>query len=181
MNCYKASTSRSRRPSARTRAAYLLCDYNRDGDSHRSPWSNKYDPPIDDGFVPSEKLRRLEVEANTLFDCYRELYFEGGTSSVYLWELDGDDFAGCFLIKKKVSGHEFVTEGCWDSIHVVEVNLEEGGKAALYKLTTTVILTMDVQKESVGDTNLSGTASKGRPRKGRSSTPSTRTCTTWAP
>ena len=143
-----------------TGRAYLLCDYNRDGDSHRSPWSNKYDPPIDDGFVPSEKLRRLEVEANTLFDCYRELYFEGGTSSVYLWELDGDDFAGCFLIKKKVSGHEFVTEGCWDSIHVVEVNLEEGGKAALYKLTTTVILTMDVQKESVGDTNLSGTLTR---------------------
>nr|AAI35684.1 capzb protein [Xenopus tropicalis] len=24
---------------------YLLCDYNRDGDSYRSPWSNKYDPP----------------------------------------------------------------------------------------------------------------------------------------
>lgn len=21
---------------------YLLCDYNRDGDSYRSPWSNKY-------------------------------------------------------------------------------------------------------------------------------------------
>ena len=143
-----------------TGRAYLLCDYNRDGDSHRSPWSNKYDPPIDDGFVPSEKLRRLEVEANTLFDCYRELYFEGGTSSVYLWELDGDDFAGCFLIKKKVSGHEFVTEGCWDSIHVVEVNLEDNGKAANYKLTTTVILTMDVQKESVGDTNLSGTLTR---------------------
>ena len=143
-----------------TGRAYLLCDYNRDGDSHRSPWSNKYDLPIDDGFVPSEKLRRLEVEANTLFDCYRELYFEGGTSSVYLWELDSDDFAGCFLIKKKVSGHEFVTEGCWDSIHVVEVNLEEGGKAANYKLTTTVILTMDVQKESVGDTNLSGTLTR---------------------
>ena len=37
-----------------TGRAYLLCDYNRDSDSHRSPWSNKYDPPIDDGFVPSE-------------------------------------------------------------------------------------------------------------------------------
>ena len=143
-----------------TGRAYLVCDYNRDGDSHRSPWSNEYQPVIDDGFVPSEKLRRLEVEANTLFDCYRELYFEGGTSSVYLWDLDGEDFAGCFLIKKKVSGHRFVSEGCWDSIHVVEVNLEAGGKAALYKLTTTVILVMDVQKEAVGDTNLSGTLTR---------------------
>ena len=23
---------------------YLLCDYNRDGDSYRSPWSNAYEP-----------------------------------------------------------------------------------------------------------------------------------------
>ncbi len=39
------------------------------------------------------------MEANELFDSYRELYFEGGTSSVYLWDLD-NGFAGCFLIKK---------------------------------------------------------------------------------
>lgn len=41
----------------------------------------------------------MEMEANELFDSYRELYFEGGTSSVYLWDLE-NGFAGCFLIKK---------------------------------------------------------------------------------
>jgi capping protein beta len=41
----------------------------------------------------------MEVEFNELFDAYRELYFEGGTSSVYLWDLE-NGFAGCFLIKK---------------------------------------------------------------------------------
>ncbi len=65
----------------------------------RSPWSNKYDPPLEDGFLPSEKLRLMEIEFNELFDAYRELYFEGGASSVYLWDLE-DGFAGCFLIKK---------------------------------------------------------------------------------
>jgi hypothetical protein len=69
---------------------------------HRSPWSNQYFPAIDDGFLPSEKLRAMEMEANELFDSYRELYFEGGTSSVYLWDLD-NGFAGCFLIKKRTS------------------------------------------------------------------------------
>jgi capping protein (actin filament) muscle Z-line, beta len=78
---------------------YLLCDYNRDGDSHRSPWSNHYDPPLEDGFLPSDKLRAMEVQFNELFDAYRELYFDGGTSSVYLWDLD-QGFAGCFLILK---------------------------------------------------------------------------------
>lgn len=66
---------------------YLLCDYNRDGDSYRSPWTNAYDPPLDDGAMPSERLRRLEVDANAAFDQYREMYFEGGVSSVYLWDL----------------------------------------------------------------------------------------------
>merc|ERR1712018_473660 len=80
---------------------YLLCDYNRDGDSYRSPWTNSYDPPLEDGAMPSERLRKLEVEANAAFDQYRELYFEGGVSSVYLWDLDAG-FAGVILIKKAV-------------------------------------------------------------------------------
>lgn len=39
----------------------------------RSPWSNKYEPPIDDGAMPSARLRKLEVEANNAFDQYRDL------------------------------------------------------------------------------------------------------------
>jgi capping protein beta len=99
---------------------YLLCDYNRDGDSYRSPWSNKYDPPLSDGAVPSDRLRRLEIEANQAFDTYRELYFESGVCSVYLWDLD-HGFAGVILIKK--AGDTEKIKGCWDSIHVVEVQV----------------------------------------------------------
>ncbi|XP_048364816.1 F-actin-capping protein subunit beta-like [Sphaerodactylus townsendi] len=47
---------------------YLLCDYNRDGDSYRSPWSTKYNPPLEDGAMPSTRLRKLEMEANNAFD-----------------------------------------------------------------------------------------------------------------
>jgi len=39
----------------------------------RSPWSNSYDPPLDDGAVPSDRLRKLEMEANSAFDQYREM------------------------------------------------------------------------------------------------------------
>ena len=65
----------------------------------RSPWTNSYDPPLSDGTMPSERLRKLEVDANAAFDQYREMYFEGGVSSVYLWDLD-NGFAGVILIKK---------------------------------------------------------------------------------
>ena len=75
---------------------YLACDYNRDGESyrrvsfialqelraitiniflvHRSPWSNEYDPPLDDGTTPTPKLRKMEITANEAFDTYREMY-----------------------------------------------------------------------------------------------------------
>lgn len=95
---------------------YLLCDYNRDGDSYRSPWSNQFDPPLDgeggvggvgaggnegagDGAIPSERVRKMEIRANEAFDVYRDLYYEGGVSSVYFWNLD-DGFAGVVLLKK---------------------------------------------------------------------------------
>ena len=41
---------------------FILSDYNRDGDSYRSPWTNEYAPQIEDGFKPSQKLRALEVQ-----------------------------------------------------------------------------------------------------------------------
>ena len=39
----------------------------------RSPWTNQYDPPLEDGTLPSEKLRKLEIEANSAFDQFREM------------------------------------------------------------------------------------------------------------
>lgn len=134
---------------------YLLCDYNRDGDSYRSPWSNKYDPPISDGAVPSDKLRSLEVKANQAFDTYREMYFESGICSVYLWDLD-HGFAGVVLIKK--SGDNDKIKGCWDSIHVVEV--QEKGRSAHYKLTSTVMLWLQTIKEGSGTMNLGGSLTR---------------------
>ncbi|KAJ3106569.1 F-actin-capping protein subunit beta, partial [Physocladia obscura] len=118
--------------------AYLACDYNRDERSYRSPWSNQYDPPLADATFPSTRLRKLEVAANEAFDVYRELYFEGGVSSVYLWDTDEQNvFAGAVLIKK-ASQEGTVDSGSWDSIHVVEV--QEKGRTAHYKLTSTIIL-----------------------------------------
>ena len=64
----------------RTGRDYLLCDYNRDGDSWRSPWSNEFEPPLEDededgggGTKPSERVRRLEVRMGEGVDVYREL------------------------------------------------------------------------------------------------------------
>lgn len=39
----------------------------------RSPWTNQYEPPLEDGAMPSERLRKLEIEANNAFDQYRDM------------------------------------------------------------------------------------------------------------
>ncbi|KAI1158640.1 F-actin-capping protein subunit beta [Nemania serpens] len=154
---------------------YLLCDYNRDGDSYRSPWSNEFDPPLQDppaggsggdggddqdgsaaAGLPSEKVRRMEVRANEAFDVYRELYYEGGVSSVYFWNLD-DGFAGVVLLKK-VATPGTNSEGTWDSIHVFEAI--DRGRSTQYNLTSTVILSLatgeDSASSTLGQMDLSG-------------------------
>ncbi|KAJ1902351.1 F-actin-capping protein subunit beta [Kickxella alabastrina] len=138
---------------------YLVCDYNRDGDSYRSPWSNEYEPPLADGSVPSDRLRKLELAANEAFDTYKELYYEGGVSSVYLWDMD-DSFAGVVLIKK-VNDGTVKSKGSWDSIHVIEVL--EKGRQARYKLTSTVMLytvASGVKGDRQNEINLSGSLTR---------------------
>ena len=59
-----------------------------------------------------------------------------------------------------VAGSQFVKEGCWDSIHIVEaIDGETAGKTT-YKLTTTVMLHMAVEKVEVGNTSLSGSLTR---------------------
>ena len=42
--------------------------------TNRSPWSNSYDPPLEDGgAVPSGKMRAMEENANEMLNVYREL------------------------------------------------------------------------------------------------------------
>ncbi|KNZ60229.1 uncharacterized protein VP01_1590g6 [Puccinia sorghi] len=153
---------------------FLNCDYNRDQDSYRSPWSNEYDPPLPDGTSPGPKLRKLEILLNDGFDMYREMcvsnksqheqsiiiylfrYYEGGVSSVYLWDLD-EDFAGVVLLKKCIQPSDQLS-GTWDSIHVFETM--ERGRNAHYKLTSTVMLHLVQTHPVLGKINLAGSMTR---------------------
>jgi capping protein beta len=46
---------------------FLKHEYNRDGDSYRSPWSNTYYPACEATFFPSAPLLALEQKANGIF------------------------------------------------------------------------------------------------------------------
>ena len=110
---------------------FLCCDYNRDGDSFRSPFTNEFVPPLEDADTLPPRMRRLEEAANDAFDTYRELYYEGGHASCYLWEQDAD-LAGVVLFQKKLPSSQ------WDSVHVFEAL--GSGKSRTYRLTSSVLL-----------------------------------------
>lgn len=59
-----------------------------------------------------------------------------------------------------MEGDRFVKTGCWDSIHVVEATENDSKTSATYKLTTTVMLHMGVDKVELGDTLLSGSLTR---------------------
>lgn len=149
-----------------TNREYLACDYNRDGDSFRSPWSDAYDPPLPaaDGIHPPAPLRTLEIVANEAFDTYRSQYYEGGISSVYFWNVPSRPaaFAAAVLLKKVSEGGGALRLGAWDAIHVLEVEGAEGEgeTSALYKLTTTIILHLDTAVPRLDEFILSGNVTR---------------------
>lgn len=150
---------------------YVVCDYNRDGDGYRSPWSNKYfqDGEETDGFLPSVKLRQMEVDANNVFDAYRRAYFQTGYSSVYFFETNENDdtsFGSCWLIHKVSDGSKDLKTGWWDSIHVFEVAPDAGAKDLFeYKLTSTVIVSMILESDKCGHVDLSGSMTQQATKK----------------
>ena len=82
---------------------FLKHEYNRDGDSYRSPWTNTYFPASDEStFYPSDQLLRIEQRANEVFATYVKLYYDYATSSVYFNDTDGQGFNACFLVKKEM-------------------------------------------------------------------------------
>lgn len=121
---------------------------------------------------------------HTIIDTERkDRYYEGGVSSVYLWELDDGGFAGAVLLKKSESfDHPNLhlrlralaamapptasdPEGSWDSVHVFEA--AERGRQAHYKLTSTIMLQLVThQSQNGSDSNQQSKAEKGAGWKG---------------
>ena len=148
-----------------TNSPFLQCEFNREGDSFRSPWSNRYQPPLPEAPRLPDHLRQLEVQANERFEEYRRLYFEGGVGSVYLWPTTGQDFAGCFLIKRGTNHTDINNEGVmktgtWESTHLISVSFDSSSKQIAYKLTSTLFLMLELGSDPIGALALNGSLNR---------------------
>lgn len=129
---------------------FLICQHNRVGDKHRSPWTNKLYPlASDDGGTSDavqqgdEELRLLEAKFNQVWGSYKNLYYgNDSVGSVYLQDR-GDTtkplrggFQGMFGIHKECS------TGTWDSIHIVQVD-DPTETTCIYRVESSVLMVLD--------------------------------------
>lgn len=139
---------------------FLKHEYNRDGDSYRSPWSNTFFPASPDAtFYPSAQLRQLEQKANEVFTTYCHLYYDYATSSVYVNDSE-QGFSACFLVKKEMDSTATVRSGTWDAMHIVDCNMKEENKVSYKVFSTVMISLVTEQPNGVGKMEVHGNSSK---------------------
>jgi capping protein (actin filament) muscle Z-line, beta len=127
---------------------FLLCRYNRVGDKHRSPWTNKLYPGGDEVDTKEpDDLRLFEDKVNQVWNSYMNLYYgHAAVGSVYLSEWDKGAFQGVFGIQKKCSS------GSWNSIHFVHVNNPEE-KTCKYRVESLVLVVLEPDIDGKGETS----------------------------
>jgi capping protein beta len=105
----------------------------------------------------------MEQKANQAFGAYRQLYFQGGISSVYLWEMDTNVIGlGCF-IQNTVNTALRTGEKLQGTINCSDVvEIETKGSMATYTLTASVLLTISVDIGLSQPLTVSGSTSDRR-------------------
>jgi capping protein beta len=148
--------------------SFLACEFNRDLDSYRSPFSNKYFPALPDGQKIPARLRNIEVRANRAFTAYRQLYFQSGVavSSVYLWEIDTHVFGFGVFVKNEVDTKLRTGEPVKGSIDCTDVvEIDESSKEGTYTLTASVLLAVSLDVGLGKPLTLSGSTSERKVAK----------------
>ena len=140
-----------------------MTEYNRDGDSFRSPLSNTYFPALaETNNYPSEGLRTLEVSLNAAFQEYLHMYFNSsGVVSAFVWQLDEDikkGFSVAVVLKKTIISEKGIKDGEWNSTNTIDVKFEssEGKTKGIYSIVTTMVVGLSLNNNVCGEVCLSG-------------------------
>ena len=143
-----------------TNKPFILCPHNKDAASYRSPWSNHYQPAFEDGLLPPEFLRNLEVAANEAFLLYTRLYYDDAVSSVYFLDTNPNEFVCVLLVQKTAEARKKLQGGAWESCHVVNVKLPPDGKNATYYYSSSACIQFGLEQEAGCRVDLSCSAFK---------------------
>lgn len=141
-----------------TLGPFIESDYNKDGNSFRSPWSNTYFPPIESNKLLPKELRELEERLNKLIKLYLKIYYsEDAISSAYISFQDetiSSGFNCCVLIKSRVVNSEYLKDTSFlESSNIISVKFmreraNEPNKEkikAIYKTNTIFLFKLELK------------------------------------
>jgi len=153
---------------------YIKCDYNRDYDSYRSPYSNKYYPEIPDGTMIPNDLRVLEELGNKAFQAYKSLYYIDGVLSFYAWPIENNVFGCGIFVRKDLDSalrDESPINGSISSTDVFTVTKKDGQNYT-YDLISSVLLELNLTTQSRTVIKISGGTTDAHTEVHKASTPS---------
>jgi len=95
-------------------------------------------------------------------------YYEGGTSACYFWDKEGGGFATAWLVRKgnniimieDVDRVKGIESGSWSTINVIDVKSDASKKRWTYKITSSVVLEMNIAQNDVGSFSITGSLTK---------------------
>lgn len=147
---------------------FLCCEFNRDGDSYRSPHSNQYFPAPEEDEEETmkripENLRNLEEKLNKIFRCYIKAYYSpNAICSVYCDTVD-ENMDNGFLVNVRIKNPigcktKSLNAGCWDSNNIIEVKYvpNDPSKTVEYRISSSAYLTLSVNNNETGKISASG-------------------------
>jgi hypothetical protein len=102
---------------------------------------------------------------NKMFNLYASQYYSyGAVSSVYLYQVGNkiqDGFIVVILIKNSIESEKQLSNGVWDSVNFVYVTFNKDiNLTVTYKITTSIILKMQLQHKYFSDLSLSGSLTR---------------------
>lgn len=138
---------------------FIESEYNKDGDSYRSPWSNTYFPQKQSDRLLPKELRELEQKINQLIKLYLKIYYsEDAISSAYIMFQDesiSNGFTCAVFIKSKAVNSEYLTENSFvESTNIVSVKfMRERSDVpnkekikVIYKTNTIFLFNLELKK-----------------------------------
>lgn len=118
---------------------------------------------MSEAFYPTGNLKEMEEKANLMIKEYATLYFgsnyTNAIANAYFFETSGEGFGACYLIKNSLSHEKGMQQGEWHSIHSFTVDENITGKHT-YTLVSTVFLRLELEGDTFGSLNISGTTTK---------------------
>lgn len=139
---------------------FIKHEFNRDGDSYRSPYDNKYYPATEEETTElPPKFQELESKFNAVFPQYAKMYFDYCLANVYVMpDEESEDFSAAFLIKKEMEHEKHIEALGWDSVHTVHVGHK--ADAIEIKVSSTVFITLGLKWKDMGKMSLAGSCAQ---------------------